>query len=59
MANKTKAIKDNSVYKEFNRMDAVGQNGNDGSHYDEVADDESIQYIEKHYPEIKPVTPKF
>ena len=51
MANKTKAIKDNSVYKEFNRMDAVGQNGNDGSHYDEVADDESIQYIEKHYPE--------
>ena len=51
MANKTKAIKDNPVYKEFNRMDVVGQNGNDGAHYDEVVGDEAIQYIEKHYPE--------
>tara|TARA_Y100001938_G_C7985256_1_gene376565 strand:+ start:506 stop:955 length:450 start_codon:yes stop_codon:yes gene_type:complete len=51
MANKTKTISDKPVYQEFNRMDAIGQNGNDGAHYDEVAGDEAIQYIEKHYPE--------
>ena len=48
---KKKAIADKPVYQEFNRMDAVGQNGNDGEHYDEVVGDKAIQYIEKHYPE--------
>ena len=48
---KKKAISDKPVYQEFNRMDAIGQNGNDGAHYDEVVGDEAIQYIEKHYPE--------
>ena len=48
---KKKAIADKPVYQEFNRMDAVGQNGNDGAHYDEVVGDKAIQYIEKHYPE--------
>ena len=36
---KKKAIADKPVYQEFNRMDAVGQNGNDGAHYDEVVGD--------------------
>ena len=50
---KKKAISDKPVYKEFNRMDAIGQNGNDGLHYDLISDDnmDAIKYIEKEYPE--------
>ena len=53
---KKKAISDKPVYQEFNRMDAVGQNGNDGTHYDLIGDDnmdqvDAISYIEKEYPE--------
>ena len=50
---KKKLISDKPVYKEFNRMDAIGQNGNDGLHYDEVDDKnmDAIKYIEKEYPE--------
>ena len=49
---KKKAIADKPVYKEFNRMDAVGQNGNDGLHYDEIDNNmDAIKYIEKEYPE--------
>ena len=50
---KKKAISDKPVYKEFNRMDVIGQNGNDGLHYDEVDDKnmDAIKYIEKEYPE--------
>ena len=36
---KKKAISDKPVYQEFNRMDAIGQNGNDGTHYDLIGDD--------------------
>ena len=31
---KKKDILDKPVYQEFNRMDEIGQNGNDGTHYD-------------------------
>ena len=50
---KKKAISDKPVYKEFNRMDAIGQNGNDGLHYDLIIDDnmDAIKYNEKEYPE--------
>ena len=50
---KKKAISDKPVYQEFNRMDAIGQNGNDGLHYDLISDDnmDAIKYIEKEYPE--------
>ena len=50
---KKKSIADKPVYKEFNRMDAIGQNGNDGLHYDLISDDnmDAIKYIEKEYPE--------
>ena len=50
---KKKPISDKPIYKEFNRMDAIGQNGNDGLHYDEVDDKnmDAIKYIEKEYPE--------
>ena len=49
---KKKAISDKPVYKEFNRMDAIGQNGNDGTHYDEIDNNiDAISYIEKEYPE--------
>ena len=50
---KKKTIADKPVYKEFNRMDAIGQNGNDGLHYDLISDDnmDAIKYIEKEYPE--------
>ena len=33
---KKKTIADKPIYKEFDRMDIIGQNGNDGLHYDEV-----------------------
>ena len=59
---KPKAISDKPVYKEFNRMDAIGQNGNDGVHYDEIVGNkiesedkmdqvDAMNYIEKEYPE--------
>ena len=50
---KKKIIADKPIYKEFNRMDAIGQNGNDGLHYDEIDDKnmDAIKYIEKEYPE--------
>ena len=50
---KKKVIADKPIYKEFDRMDAVGQNGNDGTHYDLIGDDnmDAIKYIEKEYPE--------
>ena len=50
---KKKIIADKPIYKEFNRMDAIGQNGNDGLHYDEVDNKnmDAIKYIEKEYPE--------
>ena len=49
---KKKAISDKPVYQEFNRMDAIGQNGNDGAHYDEIDNNmDAIKYIEKEYPE--------
>ncbi len=49
---KKKAISDKPVYQEFNRMDAIGQNGNDGLHYDEINNNmDAIKYIEKEYPE--------
>ena len=50
---KKKTIADKPVYKEFNRMDAIGQYGNDGLHYDLISDDnmDAIKYIEKEYPE--------
>ena len=53
---KKKAIADKPVYQEFNRMDAVGQNGNDGTHYDEIdklVDEnvDAIAFIEREYPE--------
>ena len=50
---KKKNIVDKPVYQEFNRMDAIGQNGNDGLHYDEIDDKnmDAIKYIEKEYPE--------
>ena len=49
---KKKPISDKPIYKEFNRMDAIGQNGNDGTHYDEIDNNiDAISYIEKEYPE--------
>ena len=50
---KKKIIADKPIYKEFNRMEAIGQNGNDGLHYDEIDDKnmDAIKYIEKEYPE--------
>ena len=44
----SKLIKDSSKYKHYSRMDVIGQNGNDGEHYDEV---DAIKYIEETYPE--------
>ena len=49
---KKKDILDKPVYQEFNRMDVIGQNGNDGTHYDEIDNNmDAIKYIEKEYPE--------
>jgi hypothetical protein len=42
-----KLIKE-STGEEMNRMDIIGQNGNDGEHYDEVY---AIKYIEENFPE--------
>ena len=44
---KKKAIADKPVYQEFNRMDAIVQNGNDGTHYDLIGDDnmDAIKYF--------------
>jgi hypothetical protein len=36
-------------YKQYSRMDIIGQNGNNGEHYDKG--DEAITFIEEHYPE--------
>ena len=39
-------------YKKYSRMDIIGQNGNDGLHYDKAnKGDEAITFIEEHYPE--------
>ena len=48
---KKKTIADKPIYKEFDRMDIIGQNGNNGTHYDEVYNMDAIKYIEKEYPE--------
>ena len=37
--------------REFGRMDIIGQNGNDGLHYQESEKDDAISYIEENYPE--------
>ena len=48
----SKKIKESSKYKKYSRMDIIGQNGNDGLHYDAVDGKENpIEYIEEHYPE--------
>jgi len=49
----SKAIKETSKYKKYSRMDIIGQNGNNGEHYEEldVKGDDAIAFIEKHYPE--------
>ena len=49
----SKIIKDSSKYKQYSRMDIIGQNGNDGEHYDELDNkgNDAIKYIEKTYPE--------
>ena len=49
-----KAIKESSKFKldeekSNRRIDIIGQNGNDGLHYDKT--DDAISYIEKNYPE--------
>ena len=44
----SKTIKDSNKYKHYSRMDVIGQNGNDGEHYDET---DAIKYIEETYPE--------
>jgi hypothetical protein len=53
---KKKSIADKPIYKEFDRMDIIGQNGNDGAHYDEIdklVDEnvDAIAFIEREYPE--------
>ena len=49
----SKTIKEASKYKHYSRMDVIGQNGNDGEHYDEIEDKkvDAIKYIEETYPE--------
>ena len=51
----SKTIKESSKYKHYSRMDVIGQNGNDGEHYDEIEDKNgmmtAISFIEKTYPE--------
>ena len=49
-----KAIKESSKFKideeqSNKRIDIIGQNGNDGLHYDKT--DDAIRYIEENYPE--------
>ena len=49
-----KAIKESSKFKideeqSNKRIDVIGQNGNDGLHYDKT--DDAIRYIEENYPE--------
>ena len=39
--------------KDKNRMDAIGQNGNDGLHYDKL--DSAISYIMEKYPETSKI----
>ena len=41
-------IKESNKYEQYSRIDVIGQNGNDGEHYDET---DAIKYIEKTYPE--------
>ena len=38
-----------SKKEEISRMDIIGQNGNDGLHYE--YDDDPVSFIEEHYPE--------
>ena len=40
-------------YNKYSRMDIIGQNGNDGEHYEELdgKGDDAIAYIEETYPE--------
>ena len=51
----SKTINEASKYKHYSRMDVIGQNGNDGEHYDEIEDKNgmmtAIAFIEKTYPE--------
>ena len=35
-------------YGKYSRMDIIGQNGNNGEHYDKIT---AIEYIEENYPE--------
>jgi hypothetical protein len=44
----SKTIKEANKYEQYSRMDIIGQNGNDGEHYDKT---DAIAFIEKHYPE--------
>ena len=37
--------------QEISRMDVIGQNGNEGLHYDLDQKDNAINFIEKNYPE--------
>jgi hypothetical protein len=41
-------IKESNKYEQYSRIDVIGQNGNDGEHYDKT---DAIAYIEEHYPE--------
>jgi len=47
----SKAIKESSKYEQYSRIDIIGQNGNDGLHYNKSDENDAISYIEKHYPE--------
>ena len=48
---KIKIIKDspNGNHQDMDRMEIIGQNGNDGLHYE--YEDDPVSFIEKHYPE--------
>ena len=48
---KIKIIKDspNGNHQNMDRMEIIGQNGNDGLHYE--YEDDPVSFIEKHYPE--------
>jgi len=41
-----------SVENKTDRMDVIGQNGNDGLHYGKDIDADAISYVQKHYPKI-------
>jgi len=46
-------IKESSSKKKYNadRMEAIGQNGNDGLHYSKLAGADPVEYVESEYPE--------